>query len=268
MFKYFDHHNNLIFSLGLVYQLTRRNIQIRYRGSLLGILWSLVTPILMLVMYTFVFGTILDLRWSDQEGGNPEFATILFSGLIVHAYFSECLNMSVDLIQANRQYVKKVVFPLSSLALVVIFTAVFQMFVSTGVLILYLAIADRALSWTIIFIPVIIAPLMLMALGFSWVISASAVYFRDLGQLIGLITLALLFISPVFYETSRLPAAIQPWLYANPITWIIESVRSLLFHGTIPNILEYLTYLIASMVTCVLGLLWFRKLRPGFSDVI
>jgi len=268
MFKYFDHHNNLIFSLGLVWQLTRRNIQIRYRGSVLGIFWSLVTPVLMLAMYTFVFGTILELRWTDQEGGNPEFATILFSGLIVHAYFSECLNVSVDLIPSNRQYVKKVVFPLSSLTLIVILTALFQMIVSTGVLLLYLVIVERALPWTIICIPILFFPLMVMALGFSWIISSSAVYFRDLGQLVGLITLALLFISPVFYETSRLPKVIQPWLYANPITWIIESIRGLLFQGRIPNVFEYLIYLGVAIIVSILGLLWFQKLRPGFSDVI
>ncbi|MBO67837.1 MAG: sugar ABC transporter permease [Acidiferrobacteraceae bacterium] len=268
MFKYFDRHNNLIFSWGLVYQLTRRNIQIRYRGSILGLLWSLVTPILMLAMYTFVFGTILDLRWTDQEGGNPEFATILFSGLIVHAYFSECLHMSVDLIPSNRQYVKKVVFPLTSLTLVVILTAAFQMIVSTFVLLLYLVIVERALVWTVVLIPVAIFPLMLMAMGFSWMIAASAVYFRDLGQLVGLVTLALLFISPVFYETSRLPDVMQPWLYANPITWIIESVRALLFDGKVPSVIEYLIYLVAAFSVSVAGLLLFRKLRPGFSDVI
>ncbi len=130
----FEVVNSLISNRVLVYQLTRRNIQIRFRGAALGILWSLVTPILMLAMYTFVFGTILKVPWKSQGGGNLEFAAFLFSGLIVHSYFSECLQLSTDLITSNRQYVKKVVFPLTSLAWVVVLTPLFQAAISTVVL--------------------------------------------------------------------------------------------------------------------------------------
>ena len=260
--------NSLISNRALVYQLTRRNIQIRFRGAALGVLWSLVTPILMLAMYTFVFGTILKVRWIQQEGGNLEFATILFSGLIVHTYLSECLQHSVDLITSNRQYVKKVVFPLTSLAWVAVLTSLFQASISTAVLLLYLVLAQNTLHWTLIAVPFLLLPLMLIALGASWIIAATAVYLRDISQMISLITLALLFISPVFYERSMLPEALQQWLYLNPITWIVEQMRGVVLEGKVPDLVGYIWYTILAFLVAWLGNVWFQRLRPGFADVV
>lgn len=252
----------------LVYQLTRRNILARFQGAALGALWSFFTPILMLVVYTFVFGTILEIRWIEQKGGNLEFATILFSGLIIHSYFSECLQNSVDLITSNRQYVKKVVFPLESMAWVAILTSLFQMVISTGVLLLYLIFVNQALPWTIILLPLIVFPLMLFALGISWIISSTTVYVRDVSQIIGPITLILLFVSPVFYPVSSLPDNFQFLLYLNPITWAVEQSRNVILWGLVPGITGYLSYTIISILIGWFGYLWFRRLRPGFSDVI
>ena len=260
--------NSLISNRALVYQLTRRNIQIRFRGAALGILWSLVTPVLMLAMYTFVFGIILKVRWIQQQGGNLEFATILFSGLIVHTYFSECLQHSVDLITSNRQYVKKVIFPLTSLAWVAVLTSLFQAAISTAVLLLYLVLAQNTLHWTLIVVPFLLFPLMLIALGASWIISATAVYLRDISQMIGLITLALLFLSPVFYPVSSLPEALQSLLYLNPITWVIEQVRGAILWGELPDPLGYIKYTAMAFLVAWFGVVWFQRLRPGFADVV
>jgi len=259
---------SLIENRSLVYQLTRRNIAIRFRGAALGVLWSLFTPILMLAVYTFVFGTILEIRWIEQKGGNLEFATILFSGLIIHSYFSECLQSSVQLITDNRQYVKKVVFPLEALAWVAILTSLFQVAVSTGVLLLYLLLVQGALSWTIIFLPIILAPLMLFALGISWIISSTAVYLRDIGQLVGPITLILLFVSPIFYPVSSIPSEFQFLLYLNPITWVVDQVRNAMLWGLTPYIQGYLVYLVFAFLVSWIGFSVFKKLRPGFSDVV
>ena len=252
----------------LVYQLTRRSIHIRYRGAALGIIWSVITPILMLIIYTFVFGTILKVPWKPEAGGNLEFATFLFSGLIVHAYFSECMQFSVDLISSNRQYVKKVIFPLESFAWVAAFTALFQAIISSGVLLIYLLIRHGTLHWTVVFVPLLFLLLMFVALGASWVISATAVYLRDVGQLINLVTLVLLFVSPVFYPISSVPKAFQPFFYLNPITWIVEQMRGLVLEGVFPDVYGLLVYIIAAFLVAWLGHVWFERLRPGFADVV
>jgi len=222
----------------------------------------------MLAMYTFVFGTIFKIPWKSQGGGNLEFAAFLFSGLIVHSYFSECLQQSVDLITSNKQYVKKVVFPLTSLAWVAVLTALFQVEISTVVLLIFLSVFYDIFHWHSIFIPVLLLPLMLVALGASWIIAATAVYLRDISQMIGLITLVLLFVSPVFYERSMLSEALQPWLYLNPITWIIEQMRGALLYGELPDLVGYIIYTVMAFLVAWLGNACFQRLRPGFADVV
>ena len=203
-----------------------------------------------------------------SRGGNLEFAAFLFAGLIVHSYFSECLQQSTDLITSNRQYVKKVVFPLTSLAWVVVLTPLFQAAISTVVLLVFLIFSYHIFHWTSIFVPFLLLPLMLVALGASWIIAATAVYLRDISQMIGLITLALLFISPVYYERSMLPEALQPLLYLNPITWIIEQIRGAILWGELPDLVGYISYTVIASLVAWLGVVWFQRLRPGFADVV
>ena len=109
---------------------------------------------------------------------------------------------------------------------------------------------------------------MLVALGASWIIAATAVYLRDITQLIALITLALLFISPVFYERSMLPEPLQPWLYLNPITWIVEQMRGAVLYGELPDLGGYVIYTVVAFLVALLGNVWFQRLRPGFADVV
>ena len=109
---------------------------------------------------------------------------------------------------------------------------------------------------------------MLVALGASWIIAATAVYLRDISQMIGLITLALLFVSPVFYPVSSLPEALQPLLYLNPITWVIEQVRGAILWGEWPDLVGYIKYTVIAFLVAWLGVVWFQRLRPGFADVV
>lgn len=208
----------------LVIQLVRRMIVGRYRGSLFGIAWSLVIPITMLIVYTFVFGTIFRTRLA-QEHGTMGFAAVLYTGIIVHAFFSECISRSPGLITGNPQYVKKVLFPLESLSWVVVFTALFQTAVSLSVLIVYLMLLGSPIHATTLYLPVLFLPLGLIALGSSWFLAATSIYFKDINQLIGVLTTILLFISPIFYPRTALPEFLQPFLYLNPITLVGVSSR-------------------------------------------
>ena len=167
-----------------VYAITRRNILTRYRGSFLGLVWSLVTPLLRLAIYTFVFGSILNVRWPNAAGNTLDFSAVLFAGLICHAFAAEILVQSTNLIIGNRQYVKKVIFPLESLPWVVVLAALFQLIISSAELVLYVFILKTELSWTIVFLPLPFCALALMMLAISWVISATAVFVRDVSQVV------------------------------------------------------------------------------------
>jgi lipopolysaccharide transport system permease protein len=252
----------------VVAQLSRRAILGRYRGTMLGLFWSLFTPLLLLAVYTFVFGTVLQIRWVDQGGGNLEFAAILFSGMLIHGILAECLTQASSLISANPQYVKKVVFPLEALAWVTVIGAFFQGLVSTCVLGIYLLFVNGTVPWTIIFLPLPFFSLGLVCLGITWLVAATAVFLKDIAQVAGILTTILFFMAPILYPKTALPEQFQIFLYLNPITFVIEQFRDLVLWGRLPNWAGLGIYTAAAFAFAWGSLAWFQKTRRGFADVL
>jgi len=252
----------------VVAQLSRRAILGRYRGTMLGLVWSLFTPLLLLAVYTFVFGTVLQIRWVDQGGGNLEFAAILFSGMLIHGILAECLTQASSLISANPQYVKKVVFPLEALAWVTVIGAFFQGLVSTCVLGIYLLFVNGTVPLTILFLPLPLFSLGLVCLGITWLVAATAVFLKDIAQVAGILTTILFFMAPILYPKTALPEQFQIFLYLNPITFVIEQFRDLALWGRPPNWAGLGIYTAAAFVFAWGSLAWFQKTRRGFADVL
>ena len=249
-------------------QLAKRAILGRYRGTVLGLLWSLVTPLLLLAVYTFVFGTILQVRWVSQSGGNAEFAAILFSGMLVHGILAECLTQASTLIVANPQYVKKVVFPLEALPWVTVISAFFQGVISTGILLAYLFFVQGGIPWTAVLFPIPLFVLAFVCIAAGWLISATAVYLKDIAQMMGLLSTVLFFMAPILYPKTALPVEFQNLLYLNPLTYIIEQFRAVVLWGQLPNWNGLALYGIASVAVAWMTLAWFQKTRKGFADVL
>jgi len=249
-------------------QLAKRAILGRYRGTVLGLLWSLVTPLLLLAVYTFVFGTILQVRWVSQSGGNAEFAAILFSGMLVHGILAECLTQASTLIVANPQYVKKVVFPLEALPWVTVISAFFQGVISTGILLAYLFFVQGGIPWTAVLFPIPLFVLAFVCIAAGWLISATAVYLKDIAQMMGLLSTVLFFMAPILYPKTALPVEFQNLLYLNPLTYIIEQFRAVVLWGQLPNWNGLALYGIASVAVAWMSLAWFQKTRKGFADVL
>ncbi len=249
-------------------QLTKRAILGRYRGTVLGLLWSLVTPLLLLAVYTFVFGTILQVRWVSQSGGNAEFAAILFSGMLVHGILAECLTQASTLIVSNPQYVKKVVFPLEALPWVTVISAFFQGVISTGILLAYLFFVEGSIPWTAALFPIPLFILAFVCIAVGWLISATAVYLKDIAQMMGLLSTVLFFMAPILYPKTALPAEFQNLLYLNPLTYIIEQFRAVVLWGELPNWNGLGLYGVASVGVAWVSLAWFQKTRRGFADVL
>jgi len=252
----------------LAWQLAKRDVVGRYRGSVLGILWSFFNPVLMLAVYTFVFSVVFKARWAGGSESKTEFAIVLFAGMIVHALFAECVNRAPGLILSNVNYVKKVVFPLEILPWVALGAALFHATISVVVLLLFYLIVNQSLQWTAIFLPVVLVPFVLLVMGLSWFLASLGVYVRDVGQTIGIVTTVLMFLSPVFYPVSALPEAFQPWLLANPLTFIIEQAREVLIWGHLPDWRGLALYAVVSVGVAWLGYVWFQKTRKGFADVV
>lgn len=252
----------------LIHSSARREVLGRYRGSALGILWSFFNPLFMLAVYTFVFSEVFKARWSVDSSSKTEFALILFSGLIMFNMFSDCINRSTTLMQSHPNYVKKVVFPLEILPVVIFLASLYHLLISLSVWLLVYVVFYGAPHPTVILLPLILIPFALMTIGLSWVLASLGVFLRDVGQFIGMLTMALLFVSPIFYPVSALPEAYRQILYLNPLTTIIEQTRGVLFWGEMPDLMLLGLWWVVALVVAWLGFAWFQKTRKGFADVL
>jgi len=254
----------------LIAQMTKREVVGRYKGSVMGLAWSFFNPVFMLTVYTFVFSVIFKSRWGGLGGDDSktQFAVVLFVGMIVHGLFAEVLNRAPGLILSNVNYVKKVVFPLEILPVTAMGAALFHSFISLGVLLAAFVLFNGYLHWTAIFIPLVLLPLVILTLGFAWMLASLGVFLRDVGQTIGLITTIMMFLSPVFYPVTALPEEFRPWLMANPLTFIIEQAREVLIWGHLPNWTGLSIYTLVAIVVAWLGYAWFQQTRKGFADVL
>ncbi len=254
----------------LTWELIKREIESRYRGSALGLIWSMITPLLMLGIYTFVFGTVFRSRWGEADAHTPpaQFAVILFTGLIVYQIFAETITRAPMLMIANSNYVKKVVFPLEILVPVAIGNALFHAGVSLLILLPFIYLVMGAIPLTAVLLPFVIAPLLLMSAGAGWFLASLGTYTRDIGQFIGTFATALLFLAPIFFPSTALPVWVQPWLALNPVTIPVEQAREVLIFGKMPDWDALYGYTLIAVIVCASGFLWFQKTRKGFADVL
>ena len=204
------------------------------------------------MVYTLVFGVILKARWGFS-GGTANYALMLFAGLIVFNAFAECLVKAPSLIRANPNFVKKIVFPLELIGI--------------GVWLIGYSILFGAPKPTVILFPLILACFFPVLLGVGWLFSAVGIIVRDIDQVTSLISHALLFLTPIFYTVDAIPAAFQALMNVNPLTFIVEQLRLVLF-GELPSMMGLALYLIFSSLFAWLSLLVFNRLRSGFADMV
>jgi lipopolysaccharide transport system permease protein len=253
----------------LFLKLLLRDFAERYRGSFLGLTWSLLLPLLSLLVFTFFFGVIFKMRWAGaNEGSLTDLGLILFVGITLYNFLAECLNRAPSLILGHQNYVKNVIFPLEMLPAVMVASAVLTMAATLLVIVLLQATIGSGLNWTVLLLPIIVLPLVLFALGLSWFLSSLGVFVRDTQQVMMPVVQLLMFMSPVFYPLNHLPEFIRPWLQLNPLAWVIEQTRGVLLFGHSPVWTSYGLCLSASLAIALLGAYWFARTRKGFADVL
>jgi lipopolysaccharide transport system permease protein len=263
---------NLWHNRHLIARMVRREVVGRYKGSFIGLGWSFINPFIMLAVYTFVFSVIFKSRWGIPVSGGQEsrtqVAVVLFVGMIVHGLFAEVLNRAPGLVLGNANYVKKVVFPLEVLPVVVMGAALFHATVSLVVLLGAFAIFNGYLNWTAILAPLVLLPLVIFTLGIAWMLASLGTFLRDVGQTIGIVLTIMMFLSPVFYPVTSLPESLRPIIMLNPLTFIIEQARDVVIWGKAPNVGGLALYLAVATFVAWCGFAWFQKTRKGFADVI
>ncbi len=245
-----------------------RAISRRYRLSAFGALWMIVVPLVTLGIYTFVFGVVMESRWNSEQSGTSVFSIYLFSGLIVFWVMAEVVGQSPTAIAEHTNLVKRAVFPLEILPAVVVGSAVFHALVNALVLMAALLALQGTIPLSALWLPVVLAPFVLMLLGFAWILAAIGVYFRDIVHVVGLFLTGALFISPVFYDTSRLNPIIQSVIILNPITFIVVQTRKVILEGQAPDWIGLGLYLLVAWAVASIGLAFFRRARANFADVL
>ena len=253
----------------LLGQLVHRDAIGRYRGNYLGVFWSFLNPLLLLAIFTVVFRLIFKGKFSGRPDEGPtDFALQLFAGLIIFNVIAECISRAPSLILLNANYVKKVVFPVELLPLMVVLSSMFHLFVS----LIPLAVAELYLhgglppgaAWW----PMLTLPLCALSLGVAWLLSALGVFLRDLGQLAVALIQILMYASAVFYSTARVPVEVQPFVRMNPLAFLCEQSREVFVWGAPMDWSSYGWTLLVSLVVMFLGYAVFMRVRHAFADVV
>ncbi|MCX6050893.1 MAG: ABC transporter permease [Campylobacterales bacterium] len=253
----------------LIKELSIREIYSKYRGSLLGIFWAVLTPIGMLLVFSFVFGEIFRAKWPGSEfAGKVDFALNLYIGLSVFWFFADVLGRAPGLIVSVPNFVKKVVFPLEILPVVSVVSGLFHLCINLILITLALLITKGTLSLSVLVLPLVVLVTLPLLVGMGLFLGALGVYARDISAVIGVVLNMLMFLSPVFYPLSAIPQNLQ-WLFElNPVTLIIESCRGAFMYGVYPEWEKLGIYLICSLLVWLLGYKVFNATRGGFADVI
>lgn len=288
----------------LIWQLIGRNVASRYRGSVLGIFWSFIFPLLMLAVYTFVFSVVFEARWEPPPdlqpaasaavtqpaviqpgattgratvaasapaaagGSKTQFALTLFCGLLMFALFAETVQGCAGVVTSNVSYVKKVVFPLEVLPVVTLGTALVNAGISLLILLVGIVLFTQRVPVTVPYFLLVAIPLVALSLGVGWFLASVGVFIRDTGHLVTVVVQMLFFLTPLFYPVSRVPESLQVFIWMNPLAVIVENGRRTLMHAAPPQWLWLVCVTVLSLAVMQLGYVWFMKTKRGFADVL
>ena len=249
----------------LLFELVKRDVLTRYRGAMFGIFWVLLSPLIMLAIFAFVFGNIFQSRWPNQPDDIP-FWLVLYSGLIVFNLFSESVSRSPSAVREYPSYVKKIIFPVSILPLVPLGSAIAHTLFNLLIFCLALTWFGKLTS-NLFLLPILILPALLLAAGLAYFFAAWGVFIKDVAQVAPLIMQMLLFLSPVFYPISVVPEFLQPIYQLNPLGVVIESIRSAIFDGVYFELAWFLSLLVG-LVAAYAGYRSFENQRDEFANVL
>jgi lipopolysaccharide transport system permease protein len=256
---------------GLFAQFLARAIARQYRSNMLGFLWAVMVPLITLGIYSFVFGVVMASRWDGAvtTTGQPiNYTLYLFAGLVVFWLLAQTANEACTATVNHANLVKKTVFPVEIIPLVTLGTALFHTVISTLILIAASLVMLGTVPATALLFPIVLLPFVLLLAGFAWILAALGVYFRDLNHVVALVLTAVLFLSPVFYATSRLSTKLQTVVLLNPVSFIVDQTRAVLLEGSAPNWVGLAGYLAIAWVVSIFGLAFFRKSKKNFADVL
>jgi ABC-type polysaccharide/polyol phosphate export permease len=248
-------------------RLVARDIRSRYMGSILGLFWSVIHPLIQVALYYFVFSLVLRMRVGAEYGGT-HFAFWLVAGLLPWTLFAEMIGRAPAAVLEQADVVKKMVCPSEIFSVVHVAAAAVSHLIGLSIILAFLAMAGYPVTWKALLVLPYLMDVLLIGLGISWALASLNVFLRDIGQVVGVVIQIWFFLTPIFYAVSLVPASLQPLYGLNPMVYVIEGYRAALLSGGTSHPIDTLYLLIAGTVLCVLGGLIFRRLKPAFADVL
>jgi lipopolysaccharide transport system permease protein len=255
----------------LTMQLARRDVLGRYRSSRLGILWSLITPLFSLAVYTLVFSGIFKARFTaNPTEGYAHFALYIFCGMLVYGVFAEVAQRAPTIITENPSYVTKVVFPLEVLVPAAVLASLFRLGIGFLAWLAFWTFLEKAAPHlTFVLLPVVLLPLCLVTAGLAWLAAAMGVFVRDLAQAAGPLVQLFSFLTPVYYSIERIDQPVLRMLVQlNPLSQTLEQSRRVAILGLSPDWGWWLASLIPAALVCLVGYAFFMKSKRAFGDVL
>jgi len=259
---------SLIAHHDLVLRLAGREVTQRFRGSMLGMVWAVLTPLLTAAVFTLVFTGIFPARWPRGSGSGFDFALILLVGLAIYNLFAEVISRAPHFVVGNASYVTKVVFPLEILPAVAILSGLVNLGVSIGVVLVGHLLLHGTLSWTAVFLPVVLLPFLIFLLGAALLVAAVGVFIRDISLVIAPVISMMMFLTPIFFPLDAVPESWRFLVRLNPITSVVEQSRTVVLFGGMPDFSGLLLYAVCAMGILAFAYYIFQRLRPGFADVL
>ena len=251
----------------LIRSLARRELAARYRGSALGVVWAMLTPAVMISIYTFIFAGIFGARFGGS-GTAWDYPLYLFCALLPWTAFQDSLQVSANVIVAHANLVKRVVFPLEALPVAQVLAALTTQMFGTVVLVAGVVVIRRELHASILWLPVLVLPQLVLMLGAAWLVSSLGVFLRDTGQVVGLLLVAWMFLTPIIYPEQIVPARYQSFINANPFTPLVRNYRRIILEGASPDWTGLAYFTLFAFAVFVCGYWWFARTRKNFADVI
>ena len=251
----------------LIRTLVRRDVKSRYTGSFGGTFWAVLNPLMLMLTYFFVFGVVMNTKF-DNDPSRTGFALYFLAGMLPWLAFSEAIGRAPFVLLEHRNFIKKLVFPVETLPINLVVSGLVTEFFGLLLFILALVLLRGKVSAAVLYLPLALIPQVLLTAGLAWFLSALAVFLRDLGQVIGYLLTVLMFLTPIFYPESKVPAVVAGVLKFNPIYVLVRAYRATLLEGQAPDFSSLAALTLVSLLVLIAGHAWFYKLRKSFPDLI
>lgn len=259
--------NRLLRYRGLIKTLLIRDIRSKYMGSGSGVFWTIINPLLLVVLYTYVFSVVLKVRWG-ADGSTAGYVFYLLSGMLPWIAIQESLIRSVTCIVDNAHLLKSFSFPSKIFPFYLSLSALINQIIGTLILMAAMSFLGIKQGWTLSLLPVLVLLQFIFMVGLAWIAATIQVFFRDTAQILGIFLIIWMFLTPIFYSESAVPAGFQSLLSVNPLTYLTGAYRDILLDGKMPAVSDFLVFGAIAIGVCIIGYLFFESRQPNFVDYV